>query len=169
MGFYDTTAAGYQELYGQEQARKARAIMAYLQQHNLISEKTRLLDVGCGPAAATALFPGIKTGIDPSLQLLKQRADKSIRLVHGVAEKLPFPDSWFDIVISITAVHNFKNIEQGLREIRRVGTNLYVITVLKKSSERSMILGLIRKYFSVETILDDQTDEIVVLRRRRVD
>jgi ubiquinone/menaquinone biosynthesis C-methylase UbiE len=161
---YDATARNYNELHGAEQARKARTILHYLQKHKLIDETTRVLDVGCGTCASTSLFPGSKTGIDPSKELLKQCKDAGITLVNGSAETMPFIDDWFDFVISLTAVHNFTNIEQGLKEIKRVGTNLFVITVLKKSPKTAAIEALLRKLFKVESILEDATDTIFVLR-----
>ncbi|MBI4145384.1 methyltransferase domain-containing protein [Candidatus Woesearchaeota archaeon] len=165
MTYYDETSAGYDELHGAEQTRKAREILAYLEQHRLISQHSRLLDVGCGTCISTALFPGDRTGIDPSKELLKRCKDATIKLVHGNAESLPFVDDWFDIVVSLTAVHNFDDVEKGLREMQRVGTNLFVITLLKKSQEHSAIEALIRKLFKVEAELDDPTDKIFVLRK----
>lgn len=161
---YDATARGYLELHGEEQARKAEIILDYLKKHHSIDAYTRVLDVGCGACASTALFPGDKTGIDPSKELLKQCKSTDIKLVHGKAEDLPFPDEWFDVVISLTAVHNFDDVEKGLKEMKRVGHKLWIITVLKKSPKFSAIETLLRKLFKVETVLDDATDSIFVLK-----
>lgn len=163
MAKYDATAAGYNELHGEEQIRKARVILDYLKKHHHIDEYTRVLDVGCGTCVSTALFPGDKTGIDPSKELLKQCRTPGIKLVHGSAEALPFPDKWFDVVISLTAVHNFDNYEKGLKEMKRVGMKLWVVTLLKKSLKFNAIESSIRKLFKVETVLDDATDAIFVL------
>jgi len=163
MATYDATARNYNELHGEEQRRKARVVVDYLKKHSLIDEYSRLLDVGCGTCVSTQLFPGQKTGIDPSKELLKQ-CPAGIQLVHGVAEDLPFPDKWFDVVISLTAVHNFDNVEKGLSEMRRVGSKVWVITVLKKSPKFADIETLLRKLFKVETVLDDSTDAIFVLQ-----
>ncbi|HSU72746.1 MAG TPA: class I SAM-dependent methyltransferase [Candidatus Binatia bacterium] len=160
---YDATARGYNELHGAEQDRKARIILDYLKKHGLIDDYTRVLDVGCGTCRATGLFPGDKTGIDPSKELLKQ-CRAPVKLVHGSAESLPFPDGWFDLVISLTAVHNFTHIEQGLKEMRRVGNKVWVITLLKKSPKFASMEALLRKLFKVETVLEDETDAIFILR-----
>jgi ubiquinone/menaquinone biosynthesis C-methylase UbiE len=164
MTYYDEIAEGYNELHGQEQERKAIAIEAYLKEHFEISDDIELLDVGCGTCHATLLFPGNKTGIDPAQKLLNQ-CHESIKTVHGRAEELPFEDNQFDLVISLTAVHNFDDIEKGLTEMKRVGKAIFAITVLKKSENRDKIKGLLEKLFKVEAVLDDVTDDIYILKK----
>ena len=163
MSYYDATAKGYLELHGEEQLRKARTVLAYLKQHKLIDASTRLLDVGAGTTHATALFPGDRTAIEPSKELLKQAKDASIKLVHGSAESLPFVDKWFDVVICLTAIHNFTDIEKGLDELKRVASKTVVITVLKKSPKHDAIIKAINKRFKTIATLDDVTDTILVL------
>ncbi|MEK6849902.1 MAG: methyltransferase domain-containing protein [Nanoarchaeota archaeon] len=163
MGYYDETAAGYNELHGAEQTRKAKAILAYLVEHKLINEHTRLLDVGAGTTIATALFPGDKTALEPSRELLKQAKDMSIKLVHGVGEDLPFADKWFDVTICLTAIHNFTDFKKGIAEIKRVTYKTAVITVLKKSPKAKEIEKEIKKAFKVVATLDDVTDTILIL------
>ncbi len=164
MSYYNETAAGYNELHGEEQLRKARTILAYLKEHHLIYDATRLLDVGAGTTHATSIFPGDKTALEPAKELLKQAKDASIKLVHGNAEDLPFADKWFDIVISLTAVHNFTDIPKGISEMKRVASKFVIITVLKKSPKFSTIDKLIRNTFKVEKTLDDPTDALYILR-----
>jgi ubiquinone/menaquinone biosynthesis C-methylase UbiE len=164
MSYYDATAKGYNELHGEEQLRKARVVLAFLKAHKLIDEHSRLLDVGAGTTHATAIFPGDRTAIEPAKELLKQCKDPSIKLVYGVAEDLPFADGWFDVVICLTAVHNFTNLEKGLDEIKRVASKTIVITILKKSPKYASIMAAIKKRFKQITSIDDQTDTILVLK-----
>ena len=163
MTSYDETARNYNELHGEEQKRKARIVVDYLKKHSLIADFSQVLDVGCGTCVSTALFPGQKTGIDPSKELLKQ-CKIQMNLVHGNAEDLPFPDKWFEVVLSLTAVHNFTDVQKGLKEMKRVGSKVWVVTVLKKSPQFAKIESAIRKLFKVEIVLDDSTDSIFVLR-----
>ncbi|MBI4150916.1 methyltransferase domain-containing protein [Candidatus Woesearchaeota archaeon] len=163
MSYYDATAKGYNELHGEEQLTKARIILAYLKEHHLIDEHMRILDVGAGTTKVTALFPGDKTALDPAKELLKQGIDPSIKRVHGVAEDLPFADQWFDIVLSLTAVHNFKDFKKGIAEMRRVASKLVIITLLKKSPQYKEIEKEIRKMKGVAT-LDDPIDAIFVCK-----
>ncbi len=163
MSYYDATAKGYNELHGEEQLKKARTILAYLKEHHLIDEHMRILDVGAGTTHATALFPGDKTALDPAKELLKQGKDVSIKRVHGIAEDLPFADKWFDIVLSLTAVHNFKDYKKGIAEMRRVALKLVIITLLKKSPQYKDIEKEIKKMKSV-AMLDDAIDTIFIMQ-----
>jgi len=125
--YYNQLAPGYQELHGEEQRRKAELILQNLE----VKPSDVLLDVGCGTANALSFFPCKKVGIDPSLELLKQA---QIPTVQGVAELLPFPVNSFDIVLSLTAIHNFKDAKQAIAEMQRVSRRDIVISVLKKAS-----------------------------------
>lgn len=157
MNYYDEISQGYGELHSEEQRAKAEIILQNLK----VSENDELLDVGCGNGASGALFPCRKTGIDPSAQLLKKVPFKAI---HGKAENLPFPDHSFDIVISLTAVHNFDDIEKGLLEMKRVARRDIVISVLKKSSRFARIEKLIKTNFKIEKTLEQQHDIIFLCR-----
>jgi len=128
MPYYDETARNYNELHGEEQKRKARLII----QHREMKEEESLLDVGCGTCIATELFPCRTTGIDPSEKLLEQCR---IDTVKGKTESLPFRDESFDIVVSLTAVHNFDNVRKGLEEMRRVARS-DIIFFLRKQGLR---------------------------------
>jgi protein-L-isoaspartate(D-aspartate) O-methyltransferase len=46
----------------------------------------------------------------------------------GNANALPFPDNHFDLVISITTLHNLHNydLHKALLEVERVGKNKYI-------------------------------------------
>ena len=77
----------------------------------------RVLDVGAGKGFLlhdfTEAVPGIEVaGIDVSKYGI-EHAMPSVkdRIVHGSAEKLPFPDKHFDLVISINALHNLYNYD----------------------------------------------------------
>ena len=128
MTYYDAISAGYNELHFAEQKRKAALILKELKP----AKKDTLLDVGCGTGKITALFPCKTTGIDPAAELVKQ---SPMHALVGKAEALPFADKSLDVVISLTAVHNFDDIEQGLMEIKRVAKKQVVLSILKKSNK----------------------------------
>lgn len=71
-------------------------------------------------------------GIDTSRYckiLAKREIKKYINI--GTCEKLPYPDKYFDFVVSISAIHNVaKNgIKKSLKEIVRVGKKYSFIRV----------------------------------------
>jgi SAM-dependent methyltransferase len=96
----------------------------------------RILDVGCGKAhllyELSKLLPGAEVrGIDISKHGLSD-APEEIRgnlLRHRAEDIYPFGDQFFDLVISLAAVHNLKifDLKTALQEIERVGKRKYIM------------------------------------------
>jgi SAM-dependent methyltransferase len=108
-----------------------------------LTASSRVLDVGCAKGFMlydmTLLIPGIGVaGLDVSSYAVAD-AVESLRpnLLVGDARALPFADHSFDLVISITTVHNLEREDcaQALREIQRVGRGASFITVDAYRSE----------------------------------
>ncbi len=79
-----------------------------------------ILDVGCGEGKIWQLFPGLDiTGLDISEENLK-KAGKYLKPVKGPAEKLPFKDQSFDLVIASEILEHLIAPEKVLQEIDRV-------------------------------------------------
>ena len=157
MAYYDDIADGYEELHEEEQMKKIDVVKKYLK----VSKDERLLDVGCGIGITTLPWDCERHGIDSSSRLLEKAREKGkINYKLAPAEKIPYPDGFFDIVISITALQNFDDIEKGLREIKRVGKGKFVLSFLKKSPKREAIDRLIRKNFNVSKIIEEDKDVI---------
>ncbi len=157
---YDKIAKGYNELYGAEQLKKAKAIKKCLK----VKKSDRMLDVGCGTGISSSVFNCRKIGIDPSARLLKQAKIKTIK---GKAEKMPFRDNEFDIVICVTAIHNFSNPKKGIEEMKRVlkDKGKIAVTLLKKSSKFSKISALIKENLKIRKIVDEGKDAIYFCSR----
>jgi len=87
-----------------------------------------LLDIGCGTgillASLSASTPDAKlSGVDPSPEMLekaRRKLDETVSLTHSCAESLPFPDASFDVVVSTSAFHYFRDPPAALREMARV-------------------------------------------------
>lgn len=89
----------------------------------------RALDVGCGTGIYLLRLAAMGlscTGIDPSGKMLQiagekaKRAGLEVELVRGVAESLPFADSSFDLVFSVTAMEFFSDPGRAVGEMIRV-------------------------------------------------
>jgi len=87
----------------------------------------RLLDVACGPGALLAVYaPRVRhaVGVDLTMAMLREaraRRDRgSIALVRAEAERLPFADGTFSIVVTTWAVHHFGEPRRVLGEMARV-------------------------------------------------
>ncbi|MBT6995187.1 class I SAM-dependent methyltransferase [Candidatus Woesearchaeota archaeon] len=142
MDYYSKIAEGYNELHKSEQLDKVKTIFKNI----YIPHEETVLDVGCGTALYGYLFRNYK-GIDPSPGMLEQsRSD--VRL--GNAEEIPFEDNSFDNVISITAIHNFKDYKKGVEEMIRVAKKRVVITLLKKAKKFEEIKEYLKDFRQIE-------------------
>lgn len=88
------------------------------------------LDLGCGGGHASFLLaPRVRqvTAYDPSAAMLeatsseaRRRGLGNVTTCQGVAERLPFDDASFDVVVSRYSVHHWHDAAAGLREAHRV-------------------------------------------------
>lgn len=143
----------YHNLRKNEQLNKTKIIYSFLG-----DKKT--LDVGCGTGISSSLFTNV-IGIDPQKELLDFNKFKHI---IGYVEELPFKDDEFESVISVTAIHNFKDIEKGLKEMKRVGKK-FGFSILKKSSKSEFIIKKINELFIVEEEIDEGIDLIFICKK----
>ncbi|MGH8251541.1 MAG: methyltransferase domain-containing protein [Steroidobacteraceae bacterium] len=88
----------------------------------------RVLDVACGTgvlareAAQRTGSGGQVAGIDPAAGMLAvaRQLSPEIEWKEGVAEQLPFPDRYFDVVVSQFGIMFFTDRRQALRDMLRV-------------------------------------------------
>jgi len=107
-------------------------------------------DVGCGKGFLlyefTQACPGIEVaGLDISEYAIanaKSEVQPFLRVGH--ANHLPWPDETFDLVISITSLHNLQcfDLDQSLREIQRVSRRhkYVVIEFYRNKKEKANLL-----------------------------
>ena len=143
----------YHNLREEEQKQKTRIVFDHL------GDKYTL-DVGCGTGISSSFFSNV-LGIDPSEILLAKNPYPHMK---GEAENLPFKDNEFENVVAITSIHNFKDIDKGLEEIKRVGKH-FGLTVLKRSEKLEEISEKIHKLFQVEKEIDEKRDVIFICEK----
>jgi len=154
MGYYNEIAEGYNNLYKEEQLKKIDIILSNIK----INQEDKLLDVGCGTGVSSKRFKCRVYGIDPSEKLLEKAGNGFF--IKAYAENIPFEDTFFDIVIAVTSMHNFYDINRGIDEMKRVGNNLFVFSVLKKSEKFELIKKKIYASFDVKNVIDEGKDLI---------
>lgn len=82
-----------------------------------------VLDLGCGNGELTqriAASGASVVGIDASIEMVAAAREKGLRVDHGNAEKLPYPDHTFEAVFSNAALHWIRGQDDMLTEVRRV-------------------------------------------------
>jgi len=143
MNYYSTISKGYDELHKEEQISKIKLIKSSINLNGLI------LDIGSGTGFSRFYFKKL-IQLEPSLKMLNQ---SSGNLVQGKAENLPFEDSTFDSIISITSLHH-TNILKAIKEIKRVAKPncKYAFSILKKSSNFEKIRKELHKNFKLKEI-----------------
>jgi len=115
--------------------------------HYGIKSGDRILDVGCGKGYLlydfTQVIPGVKvSGIDISEYAINN-AKEEIRscLEVGSAVSLPYEDQSFDLVISLTTLHNLYcyDMVAALKEIERVSRkNKYIVVESYRNEEEKV-------------------------------
>lgn len=101
-----------------------------------LNNNSKVVDLGCGKGFLLKdlkdLLPGINVvGLDISAYAIKNRTDKSIKIIKGdMRKKLPFKNKEFDLAISINCVHNYDLVELdvSIPEIIRISKKQYVST-----------------------------------------
>jgi len=104
--------------------------------HYKLPKNAKILDVGCGKAfllyEIKQLLPDCTIiGFDYSEYAI-QNSKEEIRdklFVHKAEDKYPFKDKEFDLVISLTTLHNLHiyDLKKALKEVERVGKNKYIV------------------------------------------
>lgn len=88
-----------------------------------------ILEVGCGRGGGSAWIartqnPRSMTGVDISQKAIdlcqKLHHHENLKYLQGDAEKLPFPDESFDIVLNVESSHTYPSMPDFIEEVTRV-------------------------------------------------
>ena len=119
---YDRIASEYDQRFSGHSLEDRRTALLELA-GKLRAERT--LEVGCGTGRwLSAMHPEVPElcGLDPSMGMLNQARQREIpiKLVCGHAERLPFENSYFDMVFCVNAIHHFESPRAFVGEAFRV-------------------------------------------------
>jgi protein-L-isoaspartate(D-aspartate) O-methyltransferase len=140
-----------------------RVVAEKLAKHYNLKAGQKVLDIGCGKAhllyELTLVVPGlIVQGLDLSKYAL-EHAKEEVKpfLMEGNAIELPFEDNSFDLIISLTTLHNLKvfELKKAVQEIERVSkANSYIMVESYRNDyeEMNMLYWQLTcaSYYSVE-------------------
>ncbi len=113
------------------------------------------LEIGVG--SGRFAFPlGVKTGIDPSINMLRLAKKRGIEVIQGVGESLPFKECAFEYILIVVTLCFVENPEKVLVEAVRVlkrGGSL-IVGEINKDSELGRLYEAKRqksKFYSAAT------------------
>ena len=126
---FDSWAANYNrsQLQTVLYSRVHEAVLRYARRH--VQYPRRILDVGCGTGRLSAgLLSGYHharvVGVDASTGMIRNACavprPGRARFAAAAAERLPFADAAFDLVVATLSVAHWCDQAAGLAEIRRV-------------------------------------------------
>ena len=109
-----------------------------------LPQKPKILDIGCGKGYL--LFDFLKVvpdaevrGIDISKYAIDNcKEEIKDKIILGNSNSLPWPDNYFDLVISINTFHNLYtfDLEKSLKEMQRVSKKYKYICVESYRNEK---------------------------------
>ncbi len=118
----------------------------------------RLLDIGCGTGALLEKlkekYPeAILAGIDPTQEMIDIAGKRLLKKVHieqSWAEKLPFEDEAFDVIVSCNVFHYIREPRVALKEVMRIlkPTGRVVITDWCNDYMTCQVLDLFLRAFN---------------------
>ena len=77
------------------------------------------IEIGTGTGRFSIPF-GIKYGVEPSLKMAQIAKNRRIKVVRGVAEKLPIKSNQFDFVLMVTTICFVDDLKKSFEEAARI-------------------------------------------------
>jgi SAM-dependent methyltransferase len=91
-----------------------------------LGDARSVINVGAG-AGSYEPWDREVTAIEPSASMRAERPADRVAAIDATADHLPFPDAAFDAAMASVTVHQWPDLEAGLREMRRVSRGPVVI------------------------------------------
>ena len=119
---YDEWFDEHRSIYEAE-LRAIRALLPTKRQESKVKSKnrssSRSIEIGVGSGRFAAPL-GITLGIEPAPGMRLLAKARGIEVIGGIAEALPFRDSYFKLVLMVTTICFLDDTEKAFREVYRV-------------------------------------------------
>ncbi|MGL5837297.1 MAG: class I SAM-dependent methyltransferase [Sphingorhabdus sp.] len=109
-----------------------------------------VLNVGAGTGSYEPADREV-IALEPSVEMIRQRAPTAAPVVRGCAESLPFADKSFDAIMAVLTVHHWNDKARGMAELRRVARGPIAILTYDPSFRDFWLLD----YFPELAALDE--------------
>ncbi|HEX4221533.1 MAG TPA: class I SAM-dependent methyltransferase [Pseudonocardiaceae bacterium] len=129
------------ERHGAEYGNRRRTdprIAAYV--HAALGDARTVLNVGAGAGSYEPADREV-TAVEPSAAMRAQRPAHLAPAIDATAEHLPFPDQHFDAAMAMITIHQWPDVDAGLRELRRVSRGPVVILTFDGTELDRLWLG----------------------------
>ncbi|HVG44206.1 MAG TPA: class I SAM-dependent methyltransferase [Longimicrobium sp.] len=143
---YDRIGRGY-AAYRRPDPRIARRI------EDALGSARSVVNVGAGTGSYEPADRAV-VAVEPSAEMVRQRAPAAAPAVRAAAERLPLRDRSVDAALAVLTLHHWSDWRQGLAEMRRVARGPVVI--LTWDPEHAGF-WLVREYFPEIVALDRQS------------
>ena len=130
---YGTRGAGYA---GQRRADPRIEALV----HRALGDARTVLNVGAGAGSYEPRDRHV-LAVEPSAAMRAQRPPHLAPAIAGVAEALPFDDRAIDAAMAIVTIHQWPDVEKGLRELRRVTRGAVVVMTFDPDALERYWLG----------------------------
>jgi hypothetical protein len=130
---YETKGGDYRN-----RRRTDPRIAAYV--HAALGTARTVLNVGAG-AGSYEPADRLVTAVEPSAAMRAQRPAHLAVAIDATAENLPFDDDSFDAAMATVTVHQWQDVDRGLRELRRVSAGPVVILTFDGDAQDRFWLG----------------------------
>jgi hypothetical protein len=118
--------------------------------HRTLGEARTVLNVGAG-AGSYEPQDRYVVAVEPSEAMRAQRPKHLVPAIHGSAEQLPLDDQSVDASMALVTVHQWRDLDKGLLELRRVTRGpIIVLTFDGEALDRFWLAAYAPELMAVE-------------------
>ncbi len=128
-----------------------------------LGDAQSVINVGAG-AGSYEPTDRYVVAIEPSARMRSQRPPAAVPALDATAEALPFDDDSFDAAMATITIHQWSDLERGLREMRRVARGRVVILTFDPDAlHRLWLADYVPELYAAERERCEPLDRIVTL------
>jgi SAM-dependent methyltransferase len=117
---YDTIGRGYAGERRTDPRIEAPILAA-------LADAASVVNVGAGTGSYEPRDRFV-VAVEPSVEMIRQRAPDAAPVVRAIAEALPFGNGTFDVGMAVLTLHHWTDWRAGIAELKRASARLVVFT-----------------------------------------
>ncbi len=120
--------------------------------HDALGDSPTVLNVGASTGNYEPTDRDV-TALEPSAEMIAQRALGAAPVVQGRAEALPFADDSFDAAMAVLTVHHWTDQPKGLAEMRRVARSRVAILTFDPDYRESWLYDYLPELAELDAVI----------------